>query len=86
MVSLVGENTTSTDYETRGYYSAYLNDLFWRNYAGNNYTTYTEQDYDELWIRRNDKVEHPTDLGQLLIREMAGILIHITLILIGMVI
>ena len=54
-----GKNTTSTDYETRGYYSAYLNDLFWRNYAGNNYTTYTEQDYDELWIRRNDKVEHP---------------------------
>lgn len=54
-----GENTTSTDFETRGYYSAYLNDLFWRSYAGNNYTTYTEQDYDELWIRRNDKVEHP---------------------------
>lgn len=54
-----GQNTTSTDYETRGYYSAYLNDLFWRSYAGNNYTTYTEEDYDELWIRRNDKVEHP---------------------------
>lgn len=54
-----GQNTTSTDFETRGYYSAYLNDLFWRSYAGNNYTTYTEQDYDELWIRRNDKVEHP---------------------------
>lgn len=54
-----GQNTTSTDYETRGYYSAYLNDLFWKSYAGNNYTTYTEQDYDELWIRRNDKVEHP---------------------------
>lgn len=55
----IGQNTTSTDFETRGYYSVYLNDLFWRNYAGNNYTTYTEQDYDELWIRRNDKVEHP---------------------------
>ena len=51
--------TTSTDYETRGYYSVYLNDLFWRSYAGNNYTRYTEQDMMELWARRNDRTEHP---------------------------
>ena len=37
------EPTTSTDYETRGYYSVYLNDLFWRSYAGNNYTRYTDR-------------------------------------------
>lgn len=55
----IGENTTSTDYETRGYYSVYLNDLFFKSYAGNNYTNYTEEDYNELWIRRNDKTEHP---------------------------
>ncbi|WP_294083054.1 SusC/RagA family TonB-linked outer membrane protein [Proteiniphilum sp. UBA5384] len=53
------KNTTSTDYETRGYYSVYLNDLFWRSYAGNSYTLYNEDDYNELWIRRNDKVENP---------------------------
>lgn len=53
------QNTTSTDYETRGYYSVWINDLFWRSYQGNNYTNYTEDDYNELWIRRNDKTEHP---------------------------
>ena len=53
------EPTTSTDYETRGYYSVYLNDLFWHSYAGTNYTRYNEQDMMELWARRNDKTEHP---------------------------
>lgn len=51
--------TTSTDYETRGYYSAKINDDFFRSYAGKNYTKYTEDDYYQLWIRRNDKKEHP---------------------------
>lgn len=51
--------TTSTDFETRGYYSVYVNDLFFRAQNGKNYTTYTEQDMKELWARRNDKVEHP---------------------------
>lgn len=53
------QNTTSTEYETRGYYSAWINDLFWKAYQGNSYTNYTEEDYNELWIRRNDKTEHP---------------------------
>ena len=53
------EPTTSTDYETRGYYSVYVNDLFWHADAGTNYTNYTEQDMMELWARRNDKVENP---------------------------
>lgn len=51
--------TTSTEYETRGYYSVYLNDLFMYNYNGNRYTTYTDADMEELWARRNDKVENP---------------------------
>ena len=51
--------TTSTDYETRGYYSVYVNDLFWHADAGTNYTNYTDNDMMELWARRNDKVEHP---------------------------
>lgn len=54
-----GKPTVSTDFETRGYYSVWLNDLFFKSYAGNNYSNYTSEDYDELWIRRNDKTEHP---------------------------
>jgi TonB-linked SusC/RagA family outer membrane protein len=52
-------STTSTDFETRGYYSAAINDLFFKNYAGTPYTKYTEDDYYQLWIRRNDKTENP---------------------------
>ena len=53
------EPTTSTDFETRGYYSVYLNDLFYSSYAGVNYSRYTEEDMYQLWIRRNDVVENP---------------------------
>ena len=55
-----GTSTVSTDFETRGYYSAYINDMFYRTYQGTPYTTYTAEDYHELWIRRNDKVEDPS--------------------------
>ena len=55
-----GETTTSTDFETRGYYSAGINDMFYRTYQGVPYTHYTQEDYHELWIRRNDKVEDPS--------------------------
>ena len=51
--------TTSTDFETRGYYSAGINDLFYTNYNGKPYTNYTEEDYRQLWLRRNDKTENP---------------------------
>lgn len=53
------EPTTSTDFETRGYYSVYLNDLFMSRYNGKNYTYYTEADMEQLWARRNDVVENP---------------------------
>lgn len=55
----VSQPTTSTRFETRGYYSAKINDDFFRAYAGKNYTKYTEDDYYQLWIRRDDKTEHP---------------------------
>ena len=54
-----GKPTTSTDFETRGYYSAKINDMFFSSYAGNNYTKYTDADYEQLWLRVNDKTEHP---------------------------
>ena len=51
--------TTSTDFETRGYYSASIVDMFFSTYQGSQYTNYNDEDYYELWIRRNDKVENP---------------------------
>ena len=49
----------STDYETRGYYSAALSDLFHETFQGVRFTNYNDEDYYELYIRRNDKTEHP---------------------------
>ena len=54
-----GDVTTCTDFETRGYYHAFIADSFYRTYQGQQYTSYTAEDYHELWIRRNDKVENP---------------------------
>ena len=53
------EPTTSTEFESRGYYSVYLNNLFAKANNGKNYSTYTEADMQELWARRNDVTEHP---------------------------
>lgn len=54
-----GDVTTCTDFETTGYYHAYILDMFGRTYQGQPMTSYTAEDYHELWIRRNDKVENP---------------------------
>ena len=52
--------TTSTEYESRGYDSVYLNNLFWGTYSpGTKYANYTDADMQELWIRRNDVTENP---------------------------
>ena len=51
--------TASTDFETRGFYSAYIADRFMIAETGVPYTTYTAYDYQRLWERRNDKTEHP---------------------------
>jgi Outer membrane cobalamin receptor protein len=51
--------TASTDWETRGYYSVYLSNLFLSTYNGSNLYDYSEADMVELWNRRNDKVENP---------------------------
>ena len=52
-------STTSTDYETRGYYSAGIADFFMESGRGVRYTNYTDADYKALWERRNDKTENP---------------------------
>lgn len=51
--------TTSTDWETRGYYSVYLANLFMKAYNGSQQIFYNEDDMEQLWLRRNDKVENP---------------------------
>lgn len=52
--------TTSTDFETRGYDYVYTHDYFTRQWNPSSaFTQYTEEDMHELYIRRNDKVEHP---------------------------
>ncbi len=52
--------TTSTNYESRGYDSVYLNNLFWGTYSpGTKYANYTDEDMRELWARRDDVVENP---------------------------
>ena len=55
----VSKPTTSTDFETRGYYSAKIADLFMMSSQNTPYTNYTEADYQALWERRNDKTENP---------------------------
>ena len=51
--------TTSTDYESTGYWSVYTVNKFWQADSGTNYVDYTDKDMQELWARVNDKTEHP---------------------------
>ena len=51
--------TTSTDYETTGYWSVYINNLFWNSYNGGQYIKYDDNDMMELLARVNDKTENP---------------------------
>lgn len=53
------QNTTSTDYITTGYESVRINDLFMHSYQGVNYTSFTEEDMQLLYDRRNDTEENP---------------------------
>ena len=53
------EPTTTTDYETRGYWSVYTVDKFWMTDAGKKYTTYTDYDMAQLLARVNDVTENP---------------------------
>ena len=51
--------TTSTEWETRGYYSVYIPNLFMKAFSGQQQIFYDENDMNELWIRRNDVTENP---------------------------
>lgn len=51
--------TTSTDYETTGYWSVYTVNTFWQAKNGTNYVDYTDHDMQQLLARVNDKTENP---------------------------
>ena len=51
--------TTSTDWETRGYYSVYIPNLFMKAFNGQQQILYNEDDMNMLWERRDDVVENP---------------------------
>ena len=54
------EPTTSTDYETTGYWSAYIHNMFWKaDDAASVYINYNDHDMQQLLLRINDKTEHP---------------------------
>lgn len=51
--------TTSTDYETTGYWSVYTINKFWQADSGTLYVNYTDHDMQQLLARVNDKTENP---------------------------
>ena len=54
--------TTSDDYITSGYWSTYINDMFYNANSGQPYTNYNESDYAQLWMRlgqTNETAERP---------------------------
>lgn len=53
------EPTTSTDFDSRGYYSVLHVNTFWQADNGKNYIRYTDKDMEELWARVNDTTEQP---------------------------
>ncbi|MDH5826234.1 TonB-dependent receptor [Sphingobacterium sp. SG20118] len=53
------KHATNTDFITSGYWNAKLNDDAMYNALGYRTTRYTDEDYEELLARVNDKVENP---------------------------
>ncbi len=51
--------TTSTEYETRGYWSVYTTNEFFMADSGKPYWDYSDYDMQQLLARVNDKTEHP---------------------------
>lgn len=64
--------TASTDWETRGYYTVYLSNLFMKAYNNTNNYDYSDADMQELWIRRNDVVENPERPWVVISQDQSG--------------
>lgn len=65
------EPTTSTDYETSGYWSVYTHNVFRNASHGSPYVKYDDYDMQQLLARVNDITEHP-DRPWVIEREIGG--------------
>lgn len=65
-------HAVNTDFITSGYWNAKLNDEAMYNALGNTTTRYTDEDYEELWARVNDKSEHPDRPWVVIKKNAAG--------------
>ena len=65
------EPTTSTDYETRGYWSVLTHNIFRANSKGSGYVLYDDYDMQQLLARVNDVTENP-DRPWTVIRNVNG--------------
>ncbi|MCR9228545.1 MAG: TonB-dependent receptor [Flavobacteriaceae bacterium] len=52
-------HATNTDFVTSAYDNIRINEESYYNALGRNWTGYTEEDYAEIYARRNDRTEHP---------------------------
>lgn len=52
-------HAVNTDFITSGYWNAKITDQAMYNALGYGTTRYSDEDYEELWARVNDKTEHP---------------------------
>lgn len=52
-------HATNTEFITSAYDNIRINEESYYNALGRNWTGYTEEDYAEIYARRNDKTEHP---------------------------
>ena len=64
--------TASTDWETRGYYTVYLSNLFMKAYNNTLNYNYSDADMQELWARRNDVVENPARPWVVITQDQSG--------------
>ena len=64
--------TASTDWETRGYYSVYLCNLFQKAYNGAILYDYTAADMQQLWDRRYDVTENPARPWVVISQDQSG--------------
>lgn len=55
--------TTTTDYETTGYWSVYTINTFWKAKNGTNYVDYTDYDMQQLLARVTTRLKIPTVPG-----------------------
>lgn len=65
-------HATNTDYITSGYWNAKINDDAMYNALGYRATRYSDEDYEKLWERVNDKTEDPSRPWVVIEKDASG--------------